>query len=108
MTSVERVSSFFPHSKSHLKSKQPTKAGKAFLKRNDESRMTELNNITKHDAKVTIPKAVRDFSRIKKAVDSAPEINNSDKIANLKKQIQNKTYNVNYEAIADKILQTEF
>jgi negative regulator of flagellin synthesis FlgM len=51
---------------------------------------------------------VRDFSRIKKAAASAPEQDNSEKIARLKAQIQAGTYEVDYDGLADKMLQSEF
>ncbi len=77
------------------------------LKRNDDERKVELEG-TKRDAKVQIPDAVKDFSRIKKAVDAAPEIDNSDKIASLKAQIQGGNYKVDYDALAGKMLESEF
>ncbi len=77
------------------------------LKRTDDVRKSELEK-TKRDAKVAIPDAVKDFSRIKKAVDTAPEIDKSEKIAKLKEQIAQGNYNFDYEAIADKMLKTEF
>jgi hypothetical protein len=49
-----------------------------------------------------------EFSKIKKAALSAPEADNSEKIARLKAQIAAGTYEVDYDAIADKILTSEF
>ena len=51
---------------------------------------------------------VKDFSRIKKAVDQAPAIDNSEKIARLKEQIGNGTYQMDYDAIAERMLNREF
>ena len=62
----------------------------------------------KANAAVSISEAIKDFARIKKAVDNAPILDNSEKIAHLKKQIQNNQYKVDYEGLADKILQSEF
>lgn len=76
------------------------------LKRNDEVRQDQLES-TKKDAKVSINDAVKDFSRIKKAVDAAPPIDNSEKIAALKAQIEKGEYKVDYEGLADKILSAE-
>lgn len=86
---------------------ESNRINQATLKRNDEDRKVELEG-TKRDAKVQIPDAVKDFSRIKKAVDAAPEVDNSDKISALKAQIQNGTYKVDYDAVAGKMLETEF
>lgn len=99
--------SFFPNSKK-TQSGGMKNIQKNLLQRNDFQRKTELDSTTKKDSKVKIPDAVRDFSRIKKAVDMAKMPDNSNKIANLKAQIQNGTYNVDYEAVADKLLTTEF
>jgi negative regulator of flagellin synthesis FlgM len=41
-------------------------------------------------------------------VDMAPDVDNTDKIARLKQQIKAGTYNVNYDKLADKILESEF
>ncbi len=60
------------------------------------------------DARVNIPDGVRDFARIKKAAATAPEVDNTDKIARLKAQIQAGTYEVDYDGLADKMLQSEY
>ena len=101
---VTNRSNFFPNSNEA----KDVRTKQVALKRNDHARRQQLEKISKNDAKVKIPDAVRDFSRIKKAVDAAPEIDNSAKIARLKQQINNGTYKVNYEAIADKLLASEF
>ena len=78
------------------------------MQRNPFEKTAEINSKTSRDAKVSIPEKIRDFSRIKKAVDMAPEIDNSDKIASLKAQIQAGSYQPDYDALADKILTTEY
>ena len=100
-------SSFFPNSRQSKAATKKTELQRAALKRNGLERMQELE-ASKMDAKVNIPDAIRDFSRIKKAGDASPEPNNTDKIARLKQQINNGTYKVDYEALADKILASEF
>ena len=42
------------------------------------------------------------------AVDSAPPIDNTDKIAKLRSQIQAGTYEPDYDAIAEKLLANEY
>ncbi len=96
-------SSFFPKSKINR-----TRIKQALLPRNNEARKAELNKISAKDSKVNIPEAVKDFSRIKKVVDNSPAPDNTSKIEALKKQIQNGTYNVNYDELADKILKEQF
>ncbi|MCO4792639.1 MAG: flagellar biosynthesis anti-sigma factor FlgM [Bacteriovoracaceae bacterium] len=109
MSNVDSASraGFFPHSRQTKVTNKKTELQRAALKRNGLDRIKELE-ASKTDAKVNIPDAIRDFSRIKKAVDASPEVDNSDKIAKLKSQINNGTYKVDYEALADKILASEF
>ncbi len=84
------------------------KSGPAGLKRNTETRKNELEAFSKSDSRVEIPDAIKDFSRIKKVADAAPDIDNTDKIARLKAQIQAGTYHVDAGDLADKILEQEF
>ncbi|MBT7608941.1 MAG: flagellar biosynthesis anti-sigma factor FlgM [Bacteriovoracaceae bacterium] len=100
-------SSFFPRSRAEGTSSQRAKALTKSLARNDAERIKALEQ-TKDDARVSIPEGIKDFARIKKAVDAVPDRDNSAKVARLKQQIENGTYKVNYEALADKILASEF
>lgn len=100
-------SNFFPNSRDNSISKSRSRAMSKALTRNDDDRIQALEQ-SKNDARVSINQGIKDFSRIKKAVDAAPEVDNSDKIAKLKQQIESGTYQVDYEALADKILQSEF
>lgn len=101
-------SAFFPKSKSTDIGRSSSISKSPYIKGNDAARKLELDQLTQRDAKVDINDAVRDFSKIKKAVDAAPEIDNSDKIARLKSQIQAGTYKIDYDALADKMLSAEF
>ena len=102
--STNSRSAFFPNSKTG----KTGSLKKQYLRRNDSDRKQELESLSKRDVKVDIPGAIRDFSRIKKAVDSAPELDNSAKIADLKARINNGTYKVDIDGLADKILSSEF
>ncbi len=99
-------SAFFPKSKSDAvkKSSLFTKS----LQRNSTEKQKELEDLSKKDAKVNISRRVKDFARIRNAVDKAPDIDKSDRIAELKAQISGGSYNMDYEGIADKMLQNEF
>jgi negative regulator of flagellin synthesis FlgM len=88
--------------------KEANKAGINAIKRNTDARKNELESFSSSDSKVDIPEAIKDFSRIKKVADAAPEIDNSAKIARLKSEIQAGTYKVDAGAIADKMLEQEF
>jgi len=107
MSTIDSRSPFFPRSKSAQSEIQKAKASQA-MRRNSNDRSKEIDNKTSRDAKVSIPEKIKDFSRIKKAVDMAPEIDNSAKIASLKAQIQAGTYEPDYDAVADKILSSEY
>jgi negative regulator of flagellin synthesis FlgM len=107
MSSIDTRSAFFPRSRSA--EAQSTKSGKVDgVQRNSMERASELSEKTATDAKVSIPEGVKDFSKIKKAAMSAPEPDNSEKIARLKSQIAAGTYEVDYDGLADKILTEEF
>ncbi len=107
MSSIDTRSPFFPRGRNVQT--EATKAGQAEgIKRNSTERASELTEKTATDAKVTIPEGVKDFSRIKKAAMAAPETDNTDKIARLKAQIASGEYQVDYDALADKILNSEF
>ncbi len=84
------------------------KVGSTGLTRNSDIRREELETFSKNDSKVDIADAIKDFSRIKKAADAAPAIDNTDKIASLKAQIAAGTYKVDAGALADKIMEQEF
>lgn len=108
MSSIDTRSAFFPRSRD-VKS-ESTSAGSSVgnVQKNSMERASELTEKTSTDAKVSIPEGVKDFSRIKKAAMSAPEVDNSEKIARLKAQIAAGSYEVDYDALADKMLQSEF
>lgn len=78
------------------------------LKRNSTQKTDEINKNSSEDAKVDISDAIKDFSRIKMAVDASEERDNSAKIEDLKKRIEAGAYKVDYEALADKIIGEEF
>lgn len=102
-------SGFFPKSKTAADSQVKARnIQQGYLKRNAPARMKELDNTSRGHAKVEIPHTVRDYAKIKKAVDQAPDIDNSAKIAKLKQKIQGGTYSVDYDQLADKILSSEF
>ncbi len=87
-------------------SARPT--SRSIFPRNQPERVEELNTITPSNAKVEIPDAVKDFSRIKKVVDHAEPLDKSRQIAALKEQIAAGTYDVDVDGLADKILEEEF
>ncbi len=110
MSAIENTTSrsmFFPSTKGK-EARENNKVNQTSLKRNSEDRKSELDVYAKSDSKVDIPDAIKDFSRIKKVADAAPEIDNSAKIAKLKSQIADGSYKIDYDGLADKILEQEF
>ncbi len=107
MSSIDTRPSFFPRSKTaqaeSAKSRQVDSG-----ERSNADRASALTEKTAGDARVNIPEGVKDFSRIKKAAMSAPDVDNTEKIARLRAQIQDGTYEVDYDGLADKILTSEF
>ncbi len=108
MSSIDTRTAFFPRGRD-VKS-ESTKGGDKVdgVQRNTMERASEISQKTSTDAKVNIPDGVKDFSRIKKAAMNAPEVDNSEKIARLKAQIQDGSYEIDYDALTDKILNSEF
>jgi len=110
MSSIDTRSTFFPNSKGV----QGTGAAKGGNKvanvtgGNDPEKAQAIQERTGADARVNIPDGVKDFSKIKKVAMGAPEPDNAEKIARLKAQIAAGTYEVDYDGLADKILQSEF
>jgi flagellar biosynthesis anti-sigma factor FlgM len=85
-----------------------TKSSTRIRARNDASRKAELDEISKDHASVKINQKIKDFSRIKKMVDSSPEIDNSEKISKLKNLISAGKYSINADKIAERILENEY
>jgi len=109
MSNIDTRSSIFIRGNKANQADSAKSTGRAEgVKRNSLERASELSEKTSTDAKVSIPEGVKDFSRIKKAALNAPEQDNSEKIARLKAQIQGGTYEMDYDAIADKMLSSEF
>ena len=107
MSNIDTRSSFFPRGRTQTES---TKGGGQVdgIKRNSTERASELTEKTATDAKVSIPEGIKDFSKIKKAAMSAPDVDNSEKIARLKAQIAAGSYEIDYDGLADKILTSEY
>ena len=109
MNNIDTRAPFFPNSKTGQKEIEQAKQAQ-MLRRNSIERMKDLDTRTSSDAKVTIPDTIRDFARIKKVADApgSGEVDNTEKIARLKAAINNGSYQPDYDAIADRILATEY
>ena len=111
MSNVDRPrnrASFFPRKRdTKFKSRSSNRLNDPLINQNNLGRKKELEK-TKSDAKVTISGYVRDFSKIKKVADQAPEIDNSQKIALLREQIKNGSYKIDNDGLTDRIIESEF
>lgn len=105
MNSVDSRPPFFPRTRSS-ESKINQVRSKT-LQRNSQERANEIKHNTKDHANVKINDAIKDFSRIKKAVDAAEPVSREDKIAELKAKVKSGNYEVDYDALADKLLAYE-
>ena len=112
MTNIDKTtqarSRFFPNTTTNTKSNRLDRTEHLSLRKNPGDRQKQLEQIAQNDAKIQIPESVKDFAKIKKAVDAAPPVDNSQKIANLKNQIQAGKYEIDYDALANDILEQEF
>lgn len=111
MTQINSRPPFFPHSSSSQSAKAKNVAFSSDLansKTNSAERTEELNTLSEDHVRVDIPESIKDFSAIKKAVDNAPAVDNSAKVAALRQQIQDGTYNIDYDAVAGKMIDSEF
>ena len=80
----------------------------AALKRNNSDRKQFLDKVSKDDAKIAIADAVKDFAWMRKAVDHVADVDNTAKLAQLKKDIREGRYKIDYDQLADKIIHSEF
>ena len=108
MSNIDTRSPFFPRGRTTEAGSTQRQTGVGGIEKNTPQRAEEIQARTSRDANVNIPDGVRDFSRIKKAANSAPEVDNSEKIARLKAQIQAGTYEIDYDGLADKMLTQEY
>jgi flagellar biosynthesis anti-sigma factor FlgM len=111
MNEVGSRAPFFPNSNSAKNADRLRKAEYGVdgaPSSNAPSRSEEITANTKAHARVDIPESVRDFAAIKKAAVNAPDIDNSKKIQDLKNRIANNTYEIDYDAVAEKMLSSEF
>jgi negative regulator of flagellin synthesis FlgM len=108
MNGVDTRAPFFPGKTTGRPEIQKRPLDDVKIQRNEPERIAELNKIQEKNAKVDIPEKIKDFAKIKSLSNQAVPVDNSDKIARLKSQIADGSYNIDYEAVADKILQDEF
>jgi len=100
---------FFPNTRSaHVKQNSNRLSKTSLPERNSFERSSQIKKQSQNNVHVDIPESVKDFARIKSAVDNSEPIDKTAKIQSLRNQIQNGTYEIDYDAIADKMLQESF
>jgi len=100
--------SFFPKSKGQNPERMTRTNRSSVPPRNSPERIENLKATVNDDVKLDINDATKDFARIKAAVDSAPNIDNSAKVADLKKRIEAGEYQIDYDALANEMLSREY
>ncbi len=105
MNKINTNTSIIPKNKQDYRVKNNRKIN---IERNNAQRKNILKEKTGRDAKVHINDAIKDFSKIKRAVDKSPAIDKSDKVAQLKAQIEAGKYKIDYDAVAEKMLKSEY
>ena len=106
--SATRSSFFLKNPNAQAQAQKSNALRSKLLQRNQTERSEQIKSTTGKDAKVAISDSIKDFARIKRSVDAAPEVDNSKKIEALKAQIKNGSYKVDYDGLADKMLTSEF
>lgn len=96
-------SGFFPDKKvGGAKAKGPT------LSRNNPLKKDELDKSSARDVKLDINDGIKEFSKIKKAVDASTPIDKADRIAELKESIKAGSYKIDPDKIADSMMANDF
>jgi negative regulator of flagellin synthesis FlgM len=82
----------------------PAITGQSSARRTDRSGETQKPDVQAPSDTVEISDQARELARARQAVDAAPEVR-SDKVASIKKRIEDGTYSVSPELLARKLLQ---
>ncbi len=104
---IDTRSPFFPRSRTGEAGAARSGQNAGDIRRNSMEKAGQIMERTSSDAKVSVSDGVKEFARIKKAVDASAPVDNSEKIARLKAQIQAGSYEIDYDALADKMLTSE-
>jgi len=103
---------FFPNSISAKEAKRKAIENMEALRHSPSENIRheegEQNTSINDDARVQIPESVRDFSQIKSAADRSAPLDKSQKIADLKNRINGGTYEIDYDSVASKMLESEY
>jgi len=112
MSDVSKArANFFPNSPSAKEAKRKAIENMEALRHSQGSQINhgdDHSGSVNQDARVQIPESVRDFSIIKSAVDKSATPDRSEKIQDLKNKINSGNYQVDYDAVATKMLESEY
>ncbi len=79
----------------------------SLLNRNELEKQNEIKESTSKDVTVDIPDKIKDFSRIKYAVENSPDRDNTEKIQDLRGKISKGQYDIDFDELAKKIIESE-
>jgi flagellar biosynthesis anti-sigma factor FlgM len=99
---------FFPNSTSAKEAKRKAIEN---LDQGDDVASTKRSipeNLRNADSRVEIPESIKDFSQIKRAVDQSAPLDQSKKVAELKAKVANGQYEIDYDGLANKMLESEY
>ena len=109
MTDVSKTRpNFFPNSPTAKEAKRKAFESMEQAQDINGAQTTNIGETRSHDARVEIPESIKDFSQIKRAVDQSQPIDNSKKIAELKAKIASGQYEIDYDGVANKMLESEY
>ncbi len=103
MSKIDTRPSFFPKSRSATEL-----ANDRLDQLKKRQQADKLRARTKDDAQVDISNVTKDFARIKKVAIEADPAPRQEKIAKLKADIKTGQYQVDYDGLAQKVLEEEF
>jgi len=96
--------SFFPNSKTARAKETAKKQYERLAETQSEQNKPMSARVS---SSVQIPEGLKDFSRIKELASHAPEMDNSAKIQMLQEQLNDGTYKINYDKLAEQLLLQE-
>ncbi|MDH4467733.1 MAG: flagellar biosynthesis anti-sigma factor FlgM [Bacteriovoracaceae bacterium] len=109
MTDVSKTRpNFFPNSPTAKEAKRKAFENLEQAQDTNGAQRSNIGGVKNNDARVEIPESIKDFSQIKRAVDQSGPIDNSKKIAELKSKIASGQYEIDYDGVANKMLESEY
>jgi flagellar biosynthesis anti-sigma factor FlgM len=88
----------------YLPQSEPNATERVDEKRLPDGQIATANETTEQDAIVNISKETQEAQRIKEIISSEPDIR-EDKVSELKERIESGRYTIDYDRVAEKLIQ---